>query len=249
MDNYANPSGAPVMTTLVIGADYTRSLKACLDSKSAYAERHGYLYIQNGEAFWDRMKPIAWSKIPFLLHVCSRLPEGALIWQSDADVLVTNPDIRIEDQIVPLLPADKDMILTLDACGHVNSGNIIFRNTAWARDFWKRVGQSTQFTYHPWWENAAMIALFQTVPDDRAHLVISRQHKKFNAYLRGIPDEPLWTPGDFLVHFAGVYDLHAMEDYAIRCQAGETVRIPMTDAEIQACTKSREQSIAQLQIE
>lgn len=217
----------PVLTTLVIGADYKKSLQTCLDSKKAYAEKHGYQFIQGGEQFWDRKKPIAWSKIPFLLYVCSQLPENTLVWQSDADVLITNPNLTIERQIVPLLPEGKDMLLTLDACGHINSGNILFRNTAWVRDFWKRVGEQTRFTYHIWWENAAMISLYETNPTDKSMIEITREHKKFNAYLRGLAGEPLWEQGDFLVHFAGVYNPKDMEDLTAQILNGETPRLSM----------------------
>ena len=215
------------ITTLIIGADYKKGLQDCLASKKLYAAAHGYEYIEGGEKFWDRKKPIAWSKIPFLLDVCSKLPEGALIWQSDADVLITNQTIRLEDVMIPLLPDDKDMLLTLDACGHINSGNILFRNTAWARDFWKRVSQQTQFTYHIWWENAAMINLYDTNPDDKSKIHITNNHKAFNAYLRGLSGEPLWEQGDFLVHFAGVYNPKDMQELTARILAGETPRLSM----------------------
>jgi len=217
----------PVITTLVIGADYTKSLQDCLKSKKEYAKKHGYQYIEGGEQFWDRKKPIAWSKIPFLLNVCANQPEGALIWQSDADVLITNSDKTIENVIVPLLPADKDMLLTFDACGHINSGNILFRNTEWVRDFWKRVGEQTQFTYHIWWENAAMIALYQNNPLDNSKIEVTKEHKAFNAYLRGLQGEPLWEQGDFLVHFAGVYNPKEMQELTVRILAGETPRLSM----------------------
>jgi len=236
-------NSAPVITTLVIGADYTKALSKCLDSKRNYATKHGYTYIQGGEKFWDRNKPIAWSKIPFLLSVCAELPEGALIWQSDADVFITNPNLRLEDHLVPELPADKDMVMTLDACGHINSGNILFRNTEWSRDYWKRVGEQKKYTYHLWWENAAMVELYHTNAVDHSKILITRKHKVFNAYLRGIPDEPLWEPKDFLVHFAGVYDLKQMEEYAERCEKGEVVRIPMPPSEVQACENARRESL------
>ena len=235
---------APIITTLVIGADYTKALDKCLQSKRDYVAKHGYTFIQGGEKFWDRTKPIAWSKIPFLLDVCSKQPEGALIWQSDADVYLTNLDLTLENHIVPLLPADKDMVMTLDACGHINSGNILFRNTAWTRDFWKRVGEQTQYTYHLWWENAAMVYLYNTNRADHSKIHITRNHKIFNAYLRGIPDEPLWSPGDFLVHFAGVYDLNQMTLYAEQCERGEVVRSQMPQNEIMACENSRADSLS-----
>ena len=242
------PNTRPTITTLVIGADYTESLSTCLQSKESYAKRHGYTFIQGGDSFWDRNKPIAWSKIPFLLNVCDSLPEGALIWQSDADVLITNPDLTVEEQMVPLLPDNKDMLMSLDACGHINSGNILFRNTPWARDYWKRVGEMRQFTYHLWWENAAMIALYADNKDDHDKIQITREHKKFNAYLRPMPTEPGWEPGDFLVHFAGVYDLHIMQNLAVSCQAAKTIeeapRMTMPPEEAASCEAALQQSLA-----
>jgi hypothetical protein len=216
-----------VITTLVIGADYKKSLATCLQSKVAYAEKHGYTYIQGGEEVWDRKKPIAWSKIPFLLDICKRLPEGTLIWQSDADVFITNTDLKFEEHVLPLLPEHKHLMLTIDACGHINSGNMVFRNTAWARDFWARVYEQTQFTYHIWWENAAIIHLLNSVPEDNAMIEVTPHHKIFNAYLRGIPGQPLWEQGDFLVHFAGVYNAEQMCELASRIMNGETPRISM----------------------
>jgi len=220
----------PTITTLVIGEDYTTALGTCLSSKRDYAAKHGYTFIQGGEAFWDRTKPIAWSKIPFLLDVCSRLPEGAIIWQSDADVLITNAEFRLEEHLVPLLPEDKDLLMTLDAFGNINSGSILFRNTEWSRDYWRRVyraGDQKEITHHVWWENFAMILLYNQNPLDFSKIAITREHKLFNAYLCGLDDEPLWVPGDFLVHFAGIRDPTQIEEYARRCKAGETVRVPV----------------------
>jgi hypothetical protein len=215
------------IVTMVIGSDFKKGLQAALDSKRAYAARHGYTYIEGGEEFWDRNKPIPWSKIPFLLNVFSTLPEGALVWLSDADVLITNPTMRVEDQMGALLPPEKDMLLCIDSCAHINSGNVLMRNTPWMRDYWRRVGEQTELTYHIWWENAAMIKLLETVPDDLAHTEITNQHKRFNAYLRGVPGEPLWEPGDFLVHFAGVYDPKQMAALIQEIGNGGVPRLPM----------------------
>jgi hypothetical protein len=215
------------IVTMVIGADFKKGLAAALDSKRSYAAKHGYTYIEGGEEFWDRTRPIPWTKIPFLLDVFSKLPEGALVWLSDADVLITNPALRVEDQMGALLPPNKDMLLCIDACAHINSGNVLMRNTAWMRDYWRRVGEQTDLTYHIWWENAAMIKLLETVPDDLAHTEITTQHTRFNAYLRGVPGEPLWQPGDFLVHFAGVYDPKEMARLIDEIGRGGVPRLSM----------------------
>jgi hypothetical protein len=215
------------IVTMAIGADFKKGLEKALASKRSYAERHGYTYIEGGEEFWDRTKPIPWSKIPFLLDILGRLPEGALLWLSDADVLITNPALTVEEQMGSLLPASKDMLLCIDACAHINSGNILMRNTSWMRDYWKRVGEQTDLTYHIWWENAAMIKLLETVPSDLAHTEITNKHTRFNAYLRGVPGESLWKPGDFLVHFAGVYDVKEIQRLILEIETGGVPRLSM----------------------
>jgi len=199
--------------TLAIGHDYCQGLKECLDLKKLYALNHGYNYIRGGEEHWDRSRPIAWSKIPFILSVLSVLEEGAIVWLSDADVLITNSSLTIEDHILPHFPNNKDMLMCIDACGHINSGNIFFRNTAWARDFWKRVGEQTDLLYHIWWENAAVIKLLEENKSDLAMTEVTNSCKTFNAYIQGLPGAPLWTPGDFLVHFAGIYDVEKIRGY------------------------------------
>jgi len=213
--------------TLAIGVDYCKSLKKALESKEAYAQKHGYAYIQAGEEWWDRDRPIAWSKVPFLLKTLESLPEGALVWQSDADVLITNDSLSLESHVIPLLPLEKDMLLIFDACKHVNSGNILMRNTAWCRDFWRRVNERTDCTYHIWWENMAMIKLIEENQSDRDRIHITNEHKRFNAYIMGSPGEPLWEPGDFLVHFAGVYKPEKMANLITAILAGSTPRLDM----------------------
>jgi hypothetical protein len=211
--------------TLAIGDDFRKALAPGLESKRAYAAKHGYTYIQGGEEFWDRNKPIPWSKVGFVLHVLEGLPEGALVFLSDADVLITNPEVRLEEQVLPLLPENKDLLMTIDACGHINSGNMLMRNSPWLRDWWGRVGQQGDLLYHIWWENAAMIRLLETVPADLAKTEITPEHVRFNAYLRGLPGQPLWTPGCFLVHFAGVYSTKEMETLQAEILSGKVPRL------------------------
>lgn len=213
--------------TLVIGADYRKNLDTCLASKKAYAEKHGYTYIQGDESFWNRDRPIAWSKVPFILDQLKQIPEGDIVWLSDADVFITNQDLRLESHILPMFETDKDFLMTLDSCGHINSGNVFFRNTAWTRSYWARVWDQTDCIYHIWWENAAMIKLMNTVKKDFDMIQITKDHKRFNAFLRGLEGEPLWEPRDFLVHFAGVYDPKEINRLTEAIQRGEVPRLKM----------------------
>ena len=191
------------------------------------ANSHGYDYREGGSDHWNRERPIPWSKIPYLLSILETLPEGAIVWLSDADVLITNPNLRIEEHILPLFPETKDMLMTIDACGHLNSGNLFFRNTAWLRDFWKRVGEQTDLLYHIWWENAAIIKLLEMNSSDLTHVEIISDHTRFNSYLQGLPGEPLWIPGNFLVHFAGVYDLQKIQNLVYNILSGKIPRLSL----------------------
>ena len=213
--------------TLAIGADYRKSLEKALESKRIYAEKHGYNYIEAGEKCWDRKRPIAWSKVPFIIDQLSKLPEGVIVWQSDADVLITNYELKLEDHVLPLLPEGKDMLMSMDACRHLNSGNIIMRNSAWCREFWKGVNERNDCIYHIWWENMAIIKMIEEKESVRNMIEVTNQHKRFNAYIMGCEGEPLWEPGDFLVHFAGVYKPEKMAKLISEISSGSVPRLDM----------------------
>jgi len=218
------------IVTLAIGHDFCKGLEECLGSKRDYADKHGYHYVQGGEEIWDRSRPIAWSKVPLILSVLGRLEEGAIVWLSDADVLITNPELRLEEHVLHLMPKGKDILMCIDACGHLNSGNMFMRNTAWLRDFWRRVGEQTDLLYHIWWENAAIIKLLETNKSDMQRVEITADHTRFNSYLQGLPQQPLWTPGNFLVHFAGIYDVVRMKSLVAAIRGGRIPRLSMYDS-------------------
>jgi hypothetical protein len=135
--------------------------------------------------------------------------------------------MKLEEHVLPLLPPNKDMLLIFDACHHLNSGNILMRNTAWCRDFWKRVNERTDCTYHIWWENMAMIKEIDENQSDKDRIHITNEHKRFNAYIMGLPNEPLWEQGDFLVHFAGVYKPEKMSALIDEIGKGLVPRLDM----------------------
>jgi hypothetical protein len=214
-----------IILTLAIGVDYRKSLKKALDSKRIYANKHGYKYIEANEESWDRTRPVAWSKVDLVLTHLNKLPDGELVWLSDADVLITNMDLKVEEHVLPLLPPEKDLLFIYDACHHLNSGNVLMRNSPWLRDFWTRVNNRTEFTYHIWWENMAMIKIMDENKKDQNKIQVTNKHKLFNAYIMGLPNEPLWEQGDFLVHFAGIYDSDKMSKLIEEIELGKTPRL------------------------
>ena len=199
-----------IILTLAIGANYRRSMVRCLESKKTYANKHGYTYIEGNDTWRDYSRPLAWSKMGFFIHHLEKALKETpdeLFWLSDADVYITNPDLRIEDNILPYLPADKDMLFCVDAFNHINSGNIFVRPTQRVIDWFRRVDKRIDCTNHIWWENGAMLLEWQDHPEDLAWVEIrDKDHARFNAYLKGVKGNDLWKPGCWLVHFAGIYD-------------------------------------------
>lgn len=201
-----------IIATLAIGADYVRDLSQCLLSKNIYGAKHGYTYIQGGNEWWDRNRPIAWSKIPLLLSLLRKYKDtDTIIWLSDADVLITDYSIRVEDLVAPM--GSKDLMWSRDACGNWNSGNIFVRPTEWSIRFFETVWAYTPALYHIWWENKAIIDLLYMSEEDSGHVHFVTDSRRFNSYLQCCDGEGIWAPGDFLVHFAGIYDSTRIKHY------------------------------------
>jgi hypothetical protein len=221
-----------------VGADYKKAMEPGLASKRAYCERHGYAFHTGGEDVWDRSRPIPWSKFNFILKY---LDDYDYLFWSDADAILLNHDLMLETQVLPLLPENKDILWTYDACNHYNNGHLLLRGkSAWIRDYFQRCLAQTDLTYHIWWDNAAMIRLFETNPADAARIQTCRDHWLFNSYVFGPkdtandPDVRLYRPGDFLIHFAGVYDpwnIYRMMKYAeAQAKKGMPLNVQLLDA-------------------
>lgn len=196
--------------TFCVGADYKKAMEPGLKSKRDYAQRHGYAFHTDGEDVWDRDKPIPWSKFHFILKY---LDQYEYIFWSDADVIILNQELKLEDHVFPHLPPNKDLLWTMDACNHLNNGHLLIRGkSAWVRDYFQRCLLQKDLLYHIWWDNAAMIRLFETVPTDKAHIHTLTEHWIMNSYLFGPKNTAtdtstrLYKHGDFLLHLAGVYD-------------------------------------------
>ncbi len=211
--------------TLAIGNDFCRELAECLDAKRRYAQQHGYTYIQGGAEHWDRNRPIAWSKIPFLLEFLrgSQAASFDFLWFSDADVYITAPEKSLAT-VAQALPADRHLMLNVDSWGNVNSGNMLMRLTEPAKqfliDYFTRVWARTTDLYHIWYENKAMIDEYEAVPATKSLIAFNEDVALFNTYVNGREGARLWKPGDFLVHFAGIYDTKKMCECIAKIKSG-----------------------------
>jgi hypothetical protein len=190
------------------------------ENKIKYADKHGYAFTYFREyPKWINWEggDRSWHKIPLILKC---LESYDWIWWTDADSLIRNFYVRLED----ILDTDKDLVIgrdhqpftmptapsiPVDRVGMINAGNFFIRNCEWSRGFLAQVMNSTWIErigyYHR--EQGAIIRLLED-PENEAHVKYTHA-REFNSYSNHIPGNELWKledvyqPGDFVCHWAG----------------------------------------------
>lgn len=195
-------------------------------NKLSYAKRHGYDFIDASNLL-DKSRPPSWSKI---LAVRTHLPQYDWVFWNDADSLVTNPTIALDDVINSIVGSTNfdempDFIVTEDVTG-INAGMFFFRNSSWSIQFldlwWNQTSFVRPFGQRKSGDNDALKFLIKSMrPDDRRrHVRIPEMQCVFNSN----PWLPSWksghrlmtltktvwqgvySKGDFMVHLAGLND-------------------------------------------
>lgn len=187
------PDRVPCRFTVLTGYEpsYAHLGEISCPNKEAYCRSHGYTFRCRTDGF-DPTRPPAWSKVLFLLE---ELGESDWVFWTDADSLIMNSAM----QLGWFLDETADLVLSRDRINGINTGCFFVKNSTWARAFLQRVYQQEQFSHHPWWENAAVMALYAQDPECRRHISLV-PNKLFNAYLT----DDSYAKGDFLLHFPGL---------------------------------------------
>lgn len=191
--------------TLVIGTNYKEAVQKALDSKEEYCKKNGYDFIIGDESIYDSSRPIAWSKIKLIQKY---LDEYDYIFSSDADVVIMNDNIKLEEFINTYLIDDYKLLLTKD-WQNLNTGNMILKNCKEIHTLLDDIYKQTKYINNGWWEQSAFIFLYnQTVSIQEYTKVLDDSHI-LNAYIVELPKYILPTnnqyrTSDFLIHLAGI---------------------------------------------
>ncbi|XP_031484141.1 uncharacterized alpha-1,2-galactosyltransferase C1289.13c-like [Nymphaea colorata] len=208
--------------------DFQGLMELVTPGKQRYAEARGYDFIDASEEV-DRSRPPSWSKI---LAVKRHLHRYDWVFWNDADSLVTNFDISIEEVLADAIgdighaQSFPDLILTTDVNG-VNAGMFFMRNSSWSQAFLDTWWNQTSFIIRQVGstksgDNDALKHLVGSLPPEqfRDHVRIARMQCLFNSY-PWIPSlkstfrlitapKTTWrgafSDGDFMVHLAGLDD-------------------------------------------
>jgi len=199
------------LLTLCIGKEYKKAVELGIDSKKIYCTKHGYDFIIGENDVHDISRPIAWSKIKMIEKYISKYD---YIFCSDADVIIMNNNIKIEDLITTYMTST--ILLVTRDWNNINTGNIIIKNDYRIPLLLKDIYSQTQYINHPWWEQMGFIHLYNNRSDIRNYTCVLTDSHVINAYVcqfKGyiLPDNNIYRTGDLLIHLAGIdalLDLH-----------------------------------------
>ena len=210
--NFVPPSSIAVMTMYVSSdsrhgvfkGDYDRIGEAAVANRKAYAALHGYSVFVDNHMF-DFSRALQWSKIQAVKsHLTEEGPEYVLF--SDADMLIMNPAVKVEDVLAAGNYAD--LIISKDSKG-INTGIFAIRNCEWSRNLLDRVWEERRWATTANWteeyfhEQSALQYLLDNDESLKPHVSFlpacsmnGKAHHGWNLW-------DLYWPGDFILHFAG----------------------------------------------
>jgi glycosyl transferase family (putative galactosyltransferase) len=119
-----------------------------------YALKHGYEYVQGSGAMAED-RPVAWAKIPLLLHL---LEAFELVVWIDADAVILDDSVDIASELAP----DAWQAMVAHHWGDEvspNTGVWVLRRGSRSSEFLRAVWQSVEFVDAVFWENAAVMHL------------------------------------------------------------------------------------------
>jgi len=212
------------LLTVVSGEKYNERYKKGFQIKKDYCKYHNYEFLFHEVNNNDFKMKNGWIKIYKLLEY---LHLYDYIMCSDADVILTNRDIRIEDIIFRYMKESHIGLITTDYIT-INSGNIIWKNdpkTYQLLNEMIKIGEKSvrysinkPFLPKGIYEQPNLIYLFNNYFDIQKSLKIIPQFE-MNSYTKLFPqllkkncikticnvnNRCNWKNGDFLVHFAGM---------------------------------------------
>jgi hypothetical protein len=100
----------------------------------------------------DFERPPAWYKIKVILDAIKKY-DGYIVWM-DADSVIHNNDVSIESYL------DKNKFYIVKDFNQINTGFFIVKSCKEIVDFFEKVWSLVEYIDHIWWEQAAIIHLY-----------------------------------------------------------------------------------------
>jgi len=221
------------MLTVLSGEKYYQRYKQAIKIKENYCNYHNYdfIFIRDDET----QDPNGWLKLYYLIKYIEKYD---YIFLSDADVIITNRDKRIED-IINLYNCSNYCCLITTDYNSINTGNIIWRNCPLSIEIINKVFNmrndtirySLKLPFNPKgiYEQPSFIYYYNNNKNYRKVINIIPQYvmnsytncfkqlRKSNIipYINNKINRCNYMEGDFLIHFAGFNYFNQLNDFKI----------------------------------
>ena len=173
-------------------------------NKKEYCERHGYGFHCKTDIKFDKM--VGFEKIPIVLNAFKEHPEYEWILFAEADTMITNFTVKIED----LVDNDYHFMVAVDV-NDINAGVFLARNTEEGRNYLQFILDQKPNYLNNWQAEQAVI---QDSYKDNKHIVKLVNQRFFNSFDYRIYhyidhrdclwQDGNWLPGDFIIHWPAV---------------------------------------------
>ena len=184
--------------SLAIGDKYKECMKLGIESKIKYCKKHGYDFIDDESVYHEEGKdrPIAWSKI---LMVKKYLPYYDYVVWMDADTMITNDEIKLEDYIKEHIDV-REFLFTRDISYKINSGVFFVKYSHLSFQFLDLIYSKKEYIDSHTWEQEAINYIhdnnINNFHEYSVILPVEKQHL-FNCCIG------FYKQGMFLIHFYG----------------------------------------------
>lgn len=193
---------APTICTVALGRELRAATAPCLRVTREYCARHNYNYFLLTTTPADFPRPYAWAKVCLLFYALDQELKDVM-WL-DADAVITNMEVKLENFIKSLEQSHKSLLVTQDHNG-INSGVFFLKSGRKAKILLNLIWCNRFFISHAWWEQASLMDLMRRHAEVAKEIYIEPECRSFNSRSpERIKDANIaWQPGDFVIHFAG----------------------------------------------
>jgi hypothetical protein len=208
------------LLTVVSEGEYYNTYENAFSIKANYCNYYNYDFIFDIIKKNKYSKNKGWIKIYKLKEIIKKYD---YVFMSDADVIITNRDIMLED-IIYKYELDKKLFLITEDYNSLNSGNIIWRNCPETIEFLDKIINHTKINMYnePYklmgiYEQPCIIDLINKEYLEKIKIIPQKILNSYPTFLGNkIDDNAKWSNGNFLIHFAGVnYNNHLWKIFDI----------------------------------
>lgn len=195
------------VATIVVGEKYRQAVYPGIVNKRAYCKEHGYDFIEMTELI-DRTRHPSWNKIKLLEDV---LPKYDWVLWTDADSLIMNPSIRIEE----IVDHRYALVICEQIDGMLNAGQFLIRNSPESLKLLHEVYQP-ELSNSIFWEQGAIIQVLAKNPELNRSVKRLHQRAMNSIWAKHWNYGPLkadYHKGDFILHFMGTNSLEQLTAY------------------------------------